>query len=334
MKNIFIRLQTLTFVPALIISLVIPSPMLYGDIIWRGGGGGISQTAADARYIKLDGTNTPTTGTVTLGGTLAAASQAISFSGGSTVKNITTNVVGIVNSTNQQSLYVANTDDGAGNAEYLRIGTSVVGANRFGIQPVVTGTGAVRPFDIYGASGSSLNFGIGSTPTVSLSASAVVSGSSGARDLGSTANLWRSLFLETSIQGGEAKTLTETSATAFVQVDVASGASVAGNISYEIFASDATDHQSRSGELYFSVVNKAGTETCTLFRAQGSTTVDNTTDGVAVSAGTLTNTFTCTTTPANGVLINANATSSLAQTTLRITYRTDITSGTATVTPQ
>lgn len=135
-------------------------------------------------------------------------------------------------------------------------------------------------------------------------------------------------------QGTQSKALTEASATAFVQVAVASGSNEGGLVHYTIKADDATDFQSRSGVLVFTVVNKAGTETCSLGRPDGGTTVDNTTDVAAVSAGTLTNTFTCDTTPANAINIAANATSSLTQTTLTIEYRVEILSGTATVTPQ
>lgn len=135
------------------------------------------------------------------------------------------------------------------------------------------------------------------------------------------------------IQGNNAvKALTEGSATTFVTITVPSNSSASGKIQYAIEANDATDYQNRSGELYFSAVNKAGTTTIQLFRAQGSTTVDNTTDGVAVSAGTLTNTFTATDGGSGAVQIKANATSSLTQTTLQIRYRVEILN-TNTITP-
>lgn len=128
------------------------------------------------------------------------------------------------------------------------------------------------------------------------------------------------------------KALTEASATTFVTITVPSGSSASGKIQYSIEANDATDFQIRSGELYFSAVNKAGTITATLFRAQGSTTVDNTTDGVAVSTGTLTNTFTAVDGGSGALQIKANATSSLTQTTLQIRYRVEILN-TNTITP-
>jgi len=151
---------------------------------------------------------------------------------------------------------------------------------------------------------------------------------------------------QASIQTGvQSKTLTESSATSFVLVAVASDSFVGGKIEYTIDADDATDFQARSGEFIFTAVNKAGTVRCSLARPQGSTTVDNTTDVCASSKGAthtcvsgesdaLTNTFTCADSTSNGLLLKANAVSSLTQTTLAIQYRVVITSGTPTVTPQ
>ncbi len=135
------------------------------------------------------------------------------------------------------------------------------------------------------------------------------------------------------IQGANSTTLTEGAATSFASFAVASNSYGAIKITYVVHADDGTDFQARAGELFVAVVNKAGTLTCTLFRAQGSGTVDNTTDNVAVSAGTLTHTFTCVT-ATNSVLIKDSATSSLTQTTLAIQWRADVISGTGTITAQ
>ena len=126
--------------------------------------------------------------------------------------------------------------------------------------------------------------------------------------------------------GGAEKTLTESSATAFAQVAVASGASVAGRVDYQICADDSTDFQTRSGSVHFSGVNKAGTETATLG------TVLN--ESVAASTGTLTVTFDTDTSPTNAFTIRANAVSSLTQTTLKIIYRVELFGPQVTVTPQ
>lgn len=126
----------------------------------------------------------------------------------------------------------------------------------------------------------------------------------------------------------KAKALTAAAATSFVQCAIASGTVFGGVVEYTIEANDGIDFQSRSGILPFSAVNKAGTETCTVGTVAASTEV------VAVSAGTLTNTFTCSTSPTNAVDIQANAASSLVETTLRITYAVRLHGGTGVCTAQ
>lgn len=148
-------------------------------------------------------------------------------------------------------------------------------------------------------------------------------------------------FSSLTYAGSQTKVLVESVATTFVSVTVPTGASGTGNaagyITYQIYADDTVDFQSRTGLLLFTIVNKAGTLTCSLGRAQGSATVDNTTDIVAATgASTLTNTFTCVDAGSGVAQIKANATSSLTQTTLNIRYQISIPmSGTSipTVTP-
>lgn len=108
------------------------------------------------------------------------------------------------------------------------------------------------------------------------------------------------------------KSLTESSATVVVDIPVASGAYTGATINWTVVASDATDHQSRRGSTYLAVVNKAGTETCSV--GDVGTTV------VAVSTGTLTVTTGQDTTGANVCTFTINAVSSLTQTTLRAHY--------------
>lgn len=122
------------------------------------------------------------------------------------------------------------------------------------------------------------------------------------------------------------KALTESAATAFVRIAVASGSHVGGRIKYTIVANDGTDYQTRSGMFNFSLVNKGGTETA------GLGTVMN--ESVAVSTGTLTVTFDTDTSPTNAVDIRANAVSSLTQTTLQISYWVEIDGPAVTITPQ
>ena len=116
--------------------------------------------------------------------------------------------------------------------------------------------------------------------------------------------------------GGSIKTLTESAATSAVRIPVAALTGTGGSVRYTIKAADATDVQVREGEIKFAVVNKAGTETCTISAAT------ELLDGsvLAASTGTLTYGITCDTTPANAVDIQFNAVSSLTQTSLTAQY--------------
>lgn len=122
-----------------------------------------------------------------------------------------------------------------------------------------------------------------------------------------------------------AKALTEASATNFVQIGVAAGKGAGGEIDYCIHADDGTDFQDRCGEIDFAIVNKAGTMTCSTPNILG-------TEATALSVGTLTNTFTLAAAAA-ACNIQANATSSLTQTTLQIRYTVNL-HGDGTITPQ
>jgi hypothetical protein len=117
-------------------------------------------------------------------------------------------------------------------------------------------------------------------------------------------------------------TLTESSATAVVQIPVASGAGTGGTFNYCVFATDGTDHQQRCSRIKFSTVNKAGTETCGLntdTATANDASITETEDGnaAAISSGTLTYAIACDTAPTNAVNITINAVSSLTQTTLQ-----------------
>ena len=129
-------------------------------------------------------------------------------------------------------------------------------------------------------------------------------------------------------QGTSSKDLTETTATGFVDISVASNTSVGGNIYYTVEADDGTDFQIESGIVPFTAVNKAGTVT-TNISISPSTRQSN----QSVSAGTLTNNNFTATAGASKTTLNANYTTSLTQTTLKINYRVSIEKGTATVTP-
>lgn len=151
--------------------------------------------------------------------------------------------------------------------------------------------------------------------------------------IGTTSLALKDIYVAGSIQATRTKALTEGGTTAFVRIACPINSHAGGHIDYSIVAHDgASQRQVRTGTLYFSIVRGGGAHTFTLGRGQGSTVVDGTTDIVAVTGGTLTNTFAAAS-AADAVDINASATCSFVQTVLNIEYRVVITSGTATVTP-
>jgi hypothetical protein len=101
--------------------------------------------------------------------------------------------------------------------------------------------------------------------------------------------------------------LTEGTATNVASIALASGKVTGGTATLTVWASDGTDHQALTSEVRFSAVNKAGTLTATTSQTDGTT---------AASAGTLTVTYDASSS-GNNLLLRANATSSLTQTTLR-----------------
>jgi len=124
---------------------------------------------------------------------------------------------------------------------------------------------------------------------------------------------------------GAARTLTESSATAVVEVAVAQGDHTGGVIHWTVVADDSTNFQALSGSTTFQAVNPTGTEVCTVETTGGASE--------AASSGTLTNTVTCTVGLTDVVQLAFNAASSLTQTTLEA-YYTVVLNGPGTLTPQ
>ena len=141
--------------------------------------------------------------------------------------------------------------------------------------------------------------------------------------LGTPTFMWATAHLSRATLGSKTKTLTESSATGFVDIAVTAGQRISGEVIYEVYAADATDFQTITGRLRYAAVNKAGTTTVTVSEVGTQTT--------AVSAGTLTATNTAADTT-NKITLSCNAVSSLTQTTLEIRYRIDSVS-TNTITP-
>lgn len=130
----------------------------------------------------------------------------------------------------------------------------------------------------------------------------------------------------------KAKALTAAAATQVVLINVASGAFGGGTLEYTVQASDGTDHQARAGRINWAVVNKAGTETCTVSAA--SELLDGSILAESAGASTLTYAITADTSATNGCYISFNAVSSLTETVLNIAYRITGNGGTSTFTAQ
>lgn len=157
---------------------------------------------------------------------------------------------------------------------------------------------------------SSINYRLGATPDapdVGLSRNAASIAEINNGNAGTLTDL-----AARGVINGPTKTLTEGGATAFVDIAVAASAAIGGELYIVVEAKDATNTQARILTVPFTAVaTAAGVVTSTL-----GTPVEV----VTVSAGTLT----CTLTITNGagkITINANATSSLTQTTLQAKWK-------------
>jgi hypothetical protein len=185
-------------------------------------------------------------------------------------------------------------DDGSGTGFYR------VGADRLGV--TIAGSNAY---------------------TFDDSTQVMVPNTDGVTILGGTSRQLKIVYAK-GVQGANVKTLTESSATGFVTITVATSEIASGVIYYTVFAKDATNTQAKSGELFFSAAaNSSGVVTAA--------TVSDVNTLNPCTSGTLTNTMDSTT-AANATTIRANAASSLTQTTLEIRYFIVALSGTFTVT--
>jgi hypothetical protein len=104
--------------------------------------------------------------------------------------------------------------------------------------------------------------------------------------------------------------LTESSATLFANVTLASGKYSGMKIVATVTANDGTDYQSLTSDVVINAVNKAGTITAQLSQTDSTT---------AASSGTLSVTYTAVQN-GNAIDIKANAVSSLTQTVLRVKW--------------
>lgn len=237
--------------------------------------------------------------------------------------------------TTAQTFRVYKTYTDASNYERLSIGYNS-GFGSWDITPQYAGTGAAQHL-VVTANGGNLYL-TGGDVQFGGTYNWIVRGVNGTlepgnwdntADLGSPNNRIQDAYIASSIQGTNSVTLTAATDDPFVEIAVPVGGTVGGYVEYTIVADDATDYQSRSGILPFTVVNKGGTESAAIGTPGAAT------EAFAESAGgsTLTNTFTTdNATGSNNVRIRANVVSSLTETTLAIKCRVVITSGTATLT--
>ena len=240
---------------------------------------------------------------------------------GTSLKSNGANITTVTNGTTAQAFRVYNTDDGSGNTEYGTFDFTTQ-ANVLNISTVKTGTGLQRQIVMNAAS---TNFQVAGTTKWQVNTTAFVPGQNNSSDIGSTSSqMVRTMYLATSLQGSATKVLTESSATSFVSVSVANSSYCAGHVDYVVFAADASDAQSVTGQLFFSAVaTSAGAVTAAGLSDQHNLNPTTT--------GTLTNAMTQTT-GTNLLTLQANAASSLSQTTLKIDYRVMLSAGTCTVT--
>jgi len=112
----------------------------------------------------------------------------------------------------------------------------------------------------------------------------------------------------------QVKDLTAGAATAYVKITIPSETHQAGQIHYALHADDGTDFQTRSAVQTFAGVNKAGTITCDMGSVPANFAA------IANSAGTTALAFTCSDAGSNVLDLEANATSTLTETTLELHY--------------
>lgn len=243
------------------------------------------------------------------------------------------------NGTNVQGLYVYGTYTDADN--YERFGfTFTEGVNAWDIRSDVAGTGTYRNLRFSGFVNADLSFrfaSIGVYYPLSIRADfppecwirpAMVDATTPAMDLGGPENPFKSLYVQTSMQGGCVKALTSGDDIAFLRIgNAAADTLVGGYIRYTVSSRDSAGHavEGESGKVYFTVRNQNGTVTATP-------------DGTAVPAdesrpiGSIGAVEFSTNVAGTNCDFAVNATTSLTPTGFDITFVPVITSGTAVVT--
>lgn len=219
------------------------------------------------------------------------------------------NILALRNATTAQAYRVYNTFTDLSNYERADITWNT---NVLEIGAANAGTGTLRGVKLKAAS---ITFTTAGVDQVFLDTNGdLYPFTNATRRIGLSTNGFIGSYFTVSELGGTTKTLTESAATGLCDIAIASNSCVSGRLMYIIEANDATDYQVRTGSVYFTAVNKAGVITTNLG------TVIN--EAVSVSAGTLTVTITSAT-GASKITLQANAVSSLTQTTLQCKWRVE-----------
>ena len=232
-------------------------------------------------------------------------------------------------SAQQMNIYDSYTD--AGN--YRRIGIYSAAGTQY-IQTQSAG-GTASGYLVLGSQ-NNLYFqaGVGGTPTTyaQLSPTAFGPAANDALDLAAAATQFKSLLLSRSIQGSKSKTLTDASATGFVQIALPQTLGLnftSGTILWQVHCDNGstTVYADRAGQTVFTCNNISGTEAC-VFDATAQQVTQAATYSLAAPAWTATGgTDTAT------LNVNADCAGVVGPTNMYIHYRLDILDP-QTVTPQ
>ena len=286
--------------------------------------GGISSAA---NFITVVGARngTPTYGSISLGG----------YAGQGTTMGLHANALGFYTSATFGSSIALGSLAATTKANQLVIGgdaSSYSSGSTVGISEVVIGNGVtntsatsvvIQPTGGSGTNKAGANITIAGGKSTGTAAGGYVKTTTSVKRASGTT---QQSDTDRNVIVGKYVDITESAATTYGTLALTTSGTIAGGtIIYTIEANDGTDYQSLTGNAVYSVVNKAGTLTVTF---------TDLTQALAESAGgsTLTSTMTATVS-GTSVLFQANAVSSLVQTTLRISFQVLNNFGPAIVTP-
>jgi hypothetical protein len=268
-----------TYSLLLIVAFTFQLPLVsFADTRTIVGGGGLSQTTADARYVLLSGA-TAMSGPLSLTETGAPA-----LSAAGTAKLYPDSTAHTLKLSNNGAAYYDVLTSNTGVPKTGASGTFLTTTSSY----TVRDTGGVffidgGASDIRIVSQTSTYLGAGGSLIARAATTGWLPASTDTVDLGGITSLWRTLYLSRGVQGSSVKSLTDGSPTIFAKVTIASGSTWTGAVIFKVEGTDGTDFTVTGGQINVSAINKAGTITC----SPG--TVINT---AALTTGTKTQTLT------------------------------------------